>query len=40
MMHAAILITRGWGNPRAIGMVLTLLPMGVFGAWVLWRTLA
>jgi uncharacterized membrane protein YecN with MAPEG domain len=40
VMHAAILITRGWGNPRAIGMVLTLLPMGVFGAWALQRTLA
>jgi uncharacterized protein len=39
VMHAAILITKGWGNPRAIGMVLTLLPMGVFGAWALQRAL-
>jgi uncharacterized protein len=37
-MHAAILIAKGWGNPRAIGMVLTLTPMGVFGAWALLRT--
>jgi uncharacterized protein len=27
------------GNPRAVGMVLTLLPMAVFGAWALLRTL-
>ncbi|HEY1090279.1 MAG TPA: MAPEG family protein [Burkholderiaceae bacterium] len=32
-MHAAILIARGWGLPRAIGMILTLLPMLCFGAW-------
>ena len=33
IMHAAILITRGWGLPRAIGMILTLAPMLAFGAW-------
>jgi uncharacterized protein len=34
-MHAAILISKGWGHPRAIGMVLTFLPMLGFGAWCL-----
>ena len=33
IMHAAILITKGWGNPRALGMLLTFLPMVGFGAW-------
>ncbi|MBP7080286.1 MAG: MAPEG family protein [Rhodocyclaceae bacterium] len=33
LMHAAILVTKGWGNPRAIGMLLTFAPMVGFGAW-------
>lgn len=37
LMHAAILITRGWGLPRAIGMVLTFVPMLGFGGWCIWR---
>jgi uncharacterized protein len=36
-MHAAILIARGWGLPRAIGMILTFLPMLGFGVWCLLR---
>lgn len=36
-MHAAILIARGWGLPRAIGMILTFLPMLGFGGWCLAR---
>lgn len=33
LMHAAILILRGWGLPRALGMILTFLPMLSFGGW-------
>jgi uncharacterized membrane protein YecN with MAPEG domain len=33
LTHAAILVTRGWGNARAIGMILTFLPMAGFGGW-------
>jgi uncharacterized protein len=36
LMHAAILVARGWGLPRAIGMILTLLPMLGFGVWSAW----
>lgn len=36
-MHAAILIAKGWGLPRAIGMILTFVPMLGFGAWCLYR---
>ena len=36
-MHAAILLTKGWGAPRALGMVLTLLPMAGFGIWAIGR---
>jgi uncharacterized membrane protein YecN with MAPEG domain len=32
-MHAAILILKGWGLPRAIGMILTFVPMASFGGW-------
>lgn len=39
VMHAAILITKGWGNPRAFGMVLTFLPMAGFGAWAVYEGL-
>jgi uncharacterized protein len=38
-MHAVILITRGWGHPRAIGMVLTFIPMLGFGGWCLSRAI-
>jgi uncharacterized protein len=34
-MHAAILVARGWGLPRAIGMILTFMPMLGFGVWCL-----
>ncbi|MBK7974328.1 MAG: MAPEG family protein [Deltaproteobacteria bacterium] len=37
VMHAAILIVKGWGLPRAIGMILTFLPMLGFGLWCLSR---
>lgn len=37
VMHAAILISKGWGLPRAIGMILTFVPMLGFGVWCLWR---
>jgi uncharacterized protein len=37
-MHAAILILKGWGLPRAIGMILTFLPMLGFGTWCLLRS--
>jgi uncharacterized membrane protein YecN with MAPEG domain len=39
VMHAAILITKGWGNPRAFGMVLTFLPMAGFGVWAFFKAL-
>lgn len=35
LMHAAILITKGWGLPRAIGMILTFLPLAGFGLWAM-----
>jgi len=37
VMHAATLIAVGWGNPRALGMILTFLPMVGFGAWAVYR---
>lgn len=37
LMHAAILILKGWGLPRAIGMILTFLPMLGFGIWCISR---
>ncbi len=36
-MHAAVLIAKGWGLPRAIGMVLTFVPMLGFGVWCVYR---
>lgn len=39
-MHAAILIAKGWGLPRAIGMVLTFVPMLGFGLWCLSRAVS
>ncbi len=38
VMHAAILILKGWGLPRAVGMILTFVPMLGFGIWCLLRT--
>lgn len=35
LMHAAILVIKGWGLPRAIGMILTMAPMLGFGIWSL-----
>jgi uncharacterized membrane protein YecN with MAPEG domain len=40
LMHAAILILKGWGLPRAIGMILTFAPMAGFGGWCLFRIFA
>ncbi|RZS56548.1 hypothetical protein EV685_1097 [Sphaerotilus mobilis] len=37
LMHAAILVLKGWGLPRALGMILTFVPMLGFGAWCLSR---
>ena len=37
VMHAAILILKGWGLPRAIGMILTFVPMLAFGVWCVSR---
>ncbi len=37
LLHARILITKGWGHTRAIGMILTMLPMIGFGAWLVVR---
>jgi len=39
VMHAAILVARGWGIPRAIGMILTFLPMAGFGGWAAYNGL-
>jgi uncharacterized protein len=39
LMHAHILITKGWGHTRAIGMILTFLPMLGFGVWNISRVL-
>lgn len=39
-MHAAILILKGWGLPRAIGMILTFVPMASFGGWCVFKGLA
>jgi len=36
-MHAAILVLKGWGLPRAIGMILTFVPMLGFGVWCVWH---
>jgi len=33
LLHAQTLVTKGWGNGRAAGMILTFLPMLGFGAW-------
>ena len=37
LMHAAILVLKGWGLPRALGMILTFLPMLAFGGWCVAR---
>jgi uncharacterized membrane protein YecN with MAPEG domain len=33
LLHVQTLVTKGWGNGRAAGMILTFLPMLGFGAW-------
>lgn len=38
-LHAHILITKGWGITRAIGMILTMAAMFGFGLWDLSRLL-
>lgn len=38
LMHATILVVKGWGLPRAIGMVLTFMPMALFGGWCLFHS--
>jgi uncharacterized membrane protein YecN with MAPEG domain len=40
LMHAAVVATKGWGLPRAIGMILTFIPMLGFGAWSIFQGLA
>ncbi len=40
LMHAAILIIKGWGLPRAIGMIMTFIPMACFGGWAVFKSLA
>jgi len=40
LTHAAILVMRGWGLPRAIGMILTFIPMLAFGGWCVFKSLA
>lgn len=35
LLHAAVLLTRGHGLGRALGMILTLTPMLSFGLWAL-----
>ena len=37
--HGFVLLRAGWGNGRAIGMVLTLLPMAGFGAYAVYSAL-
>lgn len=39
LMHAVILVLKGWGLPRAIGMILTFIPMGGFGGWCVYRAI-
>lgn len=40
LMHAAILVLKGWGLPRAIGMILTFIPMAAFGGWCVFKAIA
>lgn len=37
--HGFVLLRTGWGNGRAIGMVLTFLPMAGFGAYAAYSAL-
>lgn len=39
LMHAAILVLKGWGLPRAVGMILTFAPMAGFGGWCVFKSL-
>jgi uncharacterized protein len=40
LMHAATLIIKGWGLPRAIGMILTFFTMATFGGWCVFNAFA
>ena len=40
LMHAAILVLKGWGLARGIGMILTFIPMATFGGWCVFKILA
>ncbi len=37
LLHAYVIVRHGWGNGRAIGMLLTFAPMIGFGGWCLSR---
>jgi uncharacterized protein len=37
VLHYVTIVRSGFGNGRAVGMVLTLLPMATFGGWALSR---
>ena len=39
LIHAATLVAIGWGPTRAIGMVLTFIPMAGFGGWCVFQAL-
>mgnify|MGYP006360730641 CR=1 FL=1 len=39
LMHAAILVLKGWGLPRAVGMILTFIPMASFGGWCVFKAI-
>lgn len=40
LLHAYWTLAHAWGGPRAVGMVLTFLPMLGFGGWAFVRGLA
>jgi uncharacterized membrane protein YecN with MAPEG domain len=35
LLHYSTILRQGWGNGRAAGMMLTFIPMAVFGVWAL-----
>jgi len=39
VIHAVILVLRGWGLSRVIGMTLTFVPMLGFGTWCISRSM-
>jgi uncharacterized protein len=40
LLHANVLVTKGWGPMRGLGMIMTLAPMLCFGIWAVYRALA